>query len=539
MKRITNLKIRSFSLLFLAVALALISTSALQAQPVAAAKTELTYGINNNVDTLDPNVTTFSSVGIIMFHVVDPLVWEPTLGKYEAGLATDWKVNSDATEYTFKLRQGVKFHDGTPFNAAAVKFTFDRIANPDTKSQTAISLLGPYKETKVVDDYDIVVSFKTPFAPFLDSLANPYLGIVSPTAVQKAGADWGVKTIIGTGPFMLQSYTPDSEVVLARNPDYNWGPSFFNHQGAATFDKITFKIIQEPATRLAALESGEVDFIDDVPTQDVARLKGEKQFTVLEQPQPGSGWSLMMNVENAPTDDLAVRKAIALGSDKAGMIKTVWNGVGQPGCGPLTHVMFGFDPKACDYLPYNPDQAGKVLDDAGWKMGSDGIREKNGKKLVIQHYFRADSFPGPDMASFMKADLKKIGIDVNLNGLARAGYFDAVRTGKHNTQNWWDTATDPDAMVRTLLHSSNADGGTNRNRYKNPAMDKLIDQAAGDPNPDKRVALYAQIQKLVADDAVMVFYNDPYLLYAHVPNLDGIAMLGGGNYPNFYGASFK
>jgi peptide/nickel transport system substrate-binding protein len=247
----------------------------------------------------------------------------------------------------------------------------------------------------------------------------------------------------------------------------------------------------------------------------------------------------MMNVENPPTNDLAVRKAIALGSDKAGMIKTVWNGIGVPGCSPLTHPMFGFDPKSCDYLAYNPDEAGKVLDAAGWKMGADGIREKDGKKLQIQHYFRADSFPGADMASFMKADLKKIGIDVNLNGLAQAGYFDAVRSGKHNSQNWWDTGTDPDALVRTLLHSSNANGGTNRNRYKNADMDKLIDAAAAEANPEKRAALYAQIQKKVADDAVMVFYNDPYLLYAHVPNLTGVVALGGGNYPDFYGASFK
>src|SRR6476659_3719621 len=105
---------------------------------VAQGKTEVVYGINNNVDTLDPNVTSFSSVGIIVGHVVDPLIWQEPLGTFHAGLATEWSANADATEYTFKLRQGVKFQDGTPFNAEAVKFTFDRIANPDSKSQTAI-----------------------------------------------------------------------------------------------------------------------------------------------------------------------------------------------------------------------------------------------------------------------------------------------------------------------------------------------------------------------------------------------------------------
>src|SRR5262249_13350010 len=160
-------------------------------------------------------------------------------------------------------RQGVKFHDGTPFNAAAVKFTFDRIMDPNVKSQTAISLMGTYQETQIVDDYDIVVKFKSPFAPFLDSAANPYLGIVSPDAVKAAGKDWGVSKLVGTGPFMLQSYTPDSEVDLVRNPDYNWAPAFAKNKGPAQLEKLTYKIIDDPATRLAALQSGEVQAIED------------------------------------------------------------------------------------------------------------------------------------------------------------------------------------------------------------------------------------------------------------------------------------
>src|SRR5258705_8363343 len=136
-------------LMVMAVFLMVIGTAPAAAQ----GKTELVFGVSNNVDPLDPNVTTFSSVGIIMAHVFDPLVWQDPLGTFHPGLATEWSVNDDASEYTFKLRQDVTFHDGTPFNAQAVKFTFDRIVNPDTKSQTAFSLIGPYKETEIVDDY--------------------------------------------------------------------------------------------------------------------------------------------------------------------------------------------------------------------------------------------------------------------------------------------------------------------------------------------------------------------------------------------------
>ncbi len=465
--------------LFLVIVLAGAALSTQKA--TAQAKKELVYGSFDTVDVLDPNVTSFSAVGGMMDQVVEGLVWEPKLGSIEPGLAESWTISPDVKEYTFKLA----------------------------------------------------------YSPFLSNAATPSLGIVSPTAFKKAGAEWGKTVMVGTGPFKVDSFTPDSQLVLVKNPDYNWAPKFFGVNGPAKLDKITFKIIQEPATRLAALESGAVDFIDSTPETDVKRLKDEGKFTVLQIEQPGSGWSLMMNVTKAPTDDLAVRKAIALGSDKQGMIDTVFNGLGSPGCSPLTKVMFGYDPKSCSYLPYDPTQAAKVLDDAGWKAGSDGMRAKGGTKLVLEHWFRSDSPTNVAMATFMQADLKKIGIDVHLNGAARAGYFDAVRGGKHNTQNWWDTQTEPDAMIRTVLSSENADGGTNRNRYKNPKMDDLINTASATADMQKRADLYAQIQKLEADDAVMVFYNDPFLLYAQSPSLQGIVPLGGGTYINFYPASFK
>ena len=129
-------------------------------------------------------------------------------------------------------------------------------------------------------------------------------------------------------------------------------------------------------------------------------------------------------------------------------------------------------------------------------------------------------------------------VEVQINALSGTGYFDAVRAGEHNTQNWWDTWTDPSGL-RVLYHSANADGGTNRNRYRNEAMDALLDEAAGTADPDARVALYAEIQKLVADEAIMVFFNDPYLLYGQTASLQGVKYLGGGNLPYFYGASFS
>lgn len=501
--------------------------------------TEFSFGISNNVDTLDPNVTTYSSVGVIMTQVFDPLVLQNPLGTFYPGLATSWEINDDSTEYVFTLKEGVTFHDGTPFNAEAVKFTFDRIADPDTASQLAISLLGPYESSTVVDEYTLQVNFSSPYAPFLNSLSTPYLAPTSPTAVEELGDEYGLSMVVGTGPFKLESYTPDSEVVLTRNEDYTWGAEdVYGMTGPANFSTVRFVIIQEPATRLAALESGEVDFIDDVPELDVARLTEDPNITIEQIEQPGHGYSLMMNFEQAPTDELAVRQAIAMAIDKQSLIDVVFNGFGTPGCSALTKVMFGYDAATCDYLPYDPDQSMAILEEAGWvDTDGDGIRERDGEPLAIQHWYRADSPLNNSLATFLQADLAAVGIDMQLNGASQSGYFDAVRAGEHNTQGWWDTWTDPDGL-RVLFHSSNADGGTNRNRYRSEEMDALLDEAAGISDPAARAEVYAEIQKLAADDAVMVYLNDPYLLYGYASSLEGITFLAGGNLPAFYAASF-
>jgi peptide/nickel transport system substrate-binding protein len=510
------------------------------AAPVAPADLadKLTVGLWTTFDNLDPNATTYTVVGGITMHVAETLLWEAEPGKFEPNLATEFTSNADATEYTFKLRQGVKFSDGTPFNAQAVKFTFDRIVDPATKSQTALSLIGPYKETVIVDDYDIVVKFSSPYAPFFDSIAQPQMGIVSPTAYAKAGAaNWGITTLVGTGPYLLSSYVPNSEVVLERNDNY-WGGARTEYKGLARIKTLDYKIIIEPASRFASLQTGETQFIEYVPEENFASLKGDPNFVTVQLVQPGSGQNLMMNVKNPPLDDLQVRLAIEQGIDKAGMIASVWSGYGTPGCSILTSSIFGFDPKSCNLYPYNVDKAKQILEADGWVDNGSGVREKNGKPLDLGIYFQSNNNLSVLEAQYFQADMAKIGIKITLNGLANAGYFDAVRSGKHHFQFWNETATDPD-VVRILLYSKNAGGGTNRNNYVNPEMDQLIDKAAGTTDSAQRLQYYAQIQKMVEDQAIMVNFEDPALLYANSVKLNGVIYYSGGNYYNFYAATLS
>ncbi|MDR7544236.1 MAG: ABC transporter substrate-binding protein [Armatimonadota bacterium] len=494
----------------------------------------LTYGMAGGFDTLDVTVTTFTRVGRIGLHVVDPLVWSVGPGRYAPGLATSWTVSPDATAYTFKLREDVKFHDGTPFTAEAVRVTFDRIVDPETRAQTAFSFIGPYERTEVLDRYTVRVRFKSPHAAFLNGASSPYLGIVSPAALQKYGRDFGRVVFVGTGPFMLQSYRTDAEVTLVRNPNYNWGARIFKHEGLPYLRNIVYRIIPEEATRVATLETGETLFIEDVPVTDYQRFKNSREKVLLEIPQAGSGWSLMMNQQRTPTNELALRRAVMHAIDKDGLVRTVWNNVFKAACSPLTSNMFGFDPETCKKVTYNPDQARRLLEEAGWRLGPDGIRVRGGERLRLEFYLQPTPQKNQEMAAFIQANLKQVGIEVNLNVLARAGYLDAVRQGRHHLQYWWDTGTDPGQMLRILFHSRNAGGGTNRNNYRNPEMDRLIEQIEATADPARRRELIARAQQKAIDDAVMVYLADPPSLYAHDRSVSGVWVDWGGNYPYFY-----
>ncbi len=474
---------------------------------------ELSYGLTNRFDTLDPNVTTFSDVGRIAYHLFDPLVWESKPGVFVPGLAESWEVNAAVDQYTFHLRRDVKFHDGTAFNADAVKFTFDRIVDPSLKSQSAFSVIGPYQSSTVVDPYTVVVKFQSPYAPFLSSVAQSVLAPVSPAAVQKYGKDFGTHPV-GTGPFKFDSYQTDSVVRMVKNPDYRWAPSIFKHQGPPYLDAISWRIIPEPATRLAALKSGETQVIQDVPTQEYAGLQHDGTIQLLQGPLAGSGFTMMINVTKAPTDDVRVRQALEWGLDKTALIKAVWQGVYQPAPSVITSSTFGYDPATRNVYHYDPKKAASLLDEAGWKMGPSGVRQKGGQDLVLEMYYRSDDSDFVGMATFMQAIYGQIGIKIDLQGLAQAGYFAAVRAGKHNLQYWWETGADPD-VVRVLLYSKNADGGTNRNRYKNADMDHLIDQAAATTNAVSRKQLYAEIQMKTLQEAIMVPVADPLNIFAY------------------------
>nr|HID13173.1 hypothetical protein [Anaerolineae bacterium] len=269
----------------------------------------IVYGLTLAPSGIDPHVNASSELGIPLTSVYDTLVYQdPETGELLPGLAERWEVSDDGLVYTFHLRQDVTFHDGTPFNAEAVRFNLERITSPDLASQKARFMLGPYEQTVVVNEYTAQIHLSEPFAPLLDSLSQVYLGMASPAAVEQWGDEYQLHQV-GSGPFIFAEYVPGDHLLLRRNPDYAWGPSVYQHK-TAQVEEIEFRFFTDPATRSPALETGEADVMGEIPPQDAARLEASDDFRIEAVAIPGASLMFFVNTARPPLDDLRVRRAL-------------------------------------------------------------------------------------------------------------------------------------------------------------------------------------------------------------------------------------
>jgi len=489
------------------------------AAAAAVAGGTLVYGLSGDFDdTLDPQVTNFDTSIRVTLNICEPLVWEPEPGKFVPGLADKWEVSPDAKTYTFNLKKGVKFTDGTPFNGAAVKFTLDRIVDPATKAGQSHDQLGPYDHTEIVDDFTVKVVMKQPYAPLLTNM-NGYLGIVSPTAVQKMGMAEFARHPVGSGPFMFKEWIPKDHVTLVKNPDYNWGSSFFKHTGPAYLDEVIYKIIPEPSVRTGTLKTGETQLIDEVDPLEYATLSKDLKFGIISKGQPGSGWVLLLNTTSkGAISDPALRQAIEYAVDREGLNKAVFQGLNKAAWSPLMRPTFGYDPSTEQLYKFDPEKAKSLLSEAGWVAGADGIRAKAGQKAEIA--FPIISRPRDNaMATSVQASLRDVGIDLKVDPMERAAARERMSQNRYDISFMWFSYGDPD-VLRTIFHSDNVEA-FNRARYAVPEVDKMLEDAAGLTDQAKRADIYKQIQQRVLKDTAVVPLVDTLVYNAKRAEVSG------------------
>ena len=495
-------------------------------EPESGAPARLIYGLTLAPSGIDPHVNASSELGIPLTSVYDTLVYQDAdTGEFVPGLAERWTVSDDGKLYTFYLRQDVTFHDDTPFGAQAVRFTLDRIADPETASQKAFIMLGPYQRTEVIDEYTARIHLSRPYAPLLDALSQVYLGIASPAAIEQWGADYQFHQV-GTGPFEFVEYVPNHHLTLARNADYAWGPVVFENRGAAYLDQIEFRFLVDAATRAPALETGEVQWMGEVPPRDAARLDKDTEFTLHAVPIPGQPAQFFANSQLFPLDDLRVREALLYATDRETIVRTIFGETSPVAYGPLSAATKGYSATVREFYPYDPDEAAALLEEAGWQNSdSDGPRNKDAAPLRLRMALGVWGF-NPDIAQLLQAQWAQVGVELQAEVMPYPALLDAGRTGSHHLVGFNLFGHDPN-LLWSFYHS---DGGFNFSHAADSTLDTWLDKAVTVDGPD-RDALYAQIQRHIMEKAYVIPVRDYVNLNVARTDVQGLRFDAQGWFP--------
>jgi peptide/nickel transport system substrate-binding protein len=480
-----------------------------------------TIGSLDEPDTLDVHKTAMSIAGQITGNIGGNLVTvNPETDELEPYLAESYEVSEDGKTITFKIRQGVSFSDGTPLTAQDFKKTFDRILNPETGATVAASLVAGIKTTSAPDDQTFVIELAAPSAPFLRNLASEgYLEPVSIAAIEKAGENYG-RNPISVGPYKFKEWVTGQSITLERNEAFNWPKAFYKNDGKAYPEQLVYKFIPDAQTMLAALDSGSIDMAMQVAPKDVQRYRDNKQFTVLEVDRQGLGLFLEMNSEDEILKDVNVRKAINMAINKDAIIKAALNGEGTPAFGPIPATIFGYDSNVESYgHKFNNDEAINLLESAGWEKNSSGLMEKDGKALK----FELSAMPNHNQAAQMvQAMLKEVGIEVSIQSMEAGTLIEKVTQGNYDLSFLAYSYSDPD-ILSLFFHSSQI-GGLNHVRVKNPELDALLDKGRTTIDSEERKQVYAEIQKIVVDNAYWAPIYAEKVFYVINNRVQGVKM---------------
>ncbi|MBD8594701.1 ABC transporter substrate-binding protein [Pseudomonas sp. CFBP 8758] len=464
----------------------------------------LIYATDREPTCLDPHVAGDMPQVFLAQQVLDSLVSMDAEGHIGPWLAKSWEISPDGLTYTFHLRDDVRFTDGTPFNAAAVKANLDHMANPKTQSSTAGGYIRQYQRTDVLDSYTAQVHLATPYAAFLEVLAQGFLGIESPEALLRS-RDVNCESPVGTGPFKVVRWDRQSQVVLERNPQYNSAPPTARHQGPAYLERIVWKFIQEPSVRFASLQAGEVDVIEALPPEshEAARRNPDLQLIIAQR--PGNPTNGTLNIRRAPFNDIKVREAFVRSADIEGALKSVYFGEFPRAGGPLSNATRFYSPDFEHAQDYHPARAAQLLDEAGWTgRDEDGYRLKDGKRLQVRVILGNRTPPSEfTLWEQVQATTRQAGIELIMEQMSdvqatkrQADWDYDIRVG------YWNTNT---ADVLRIIFSSAfiqpaGVGGYHQNTagFSDPQFDDLVQQALATQDASQRQALYRQAQAVAS-----------------------------------------
>jgi len=446
--------------------------------------------------SLDPHTVTATNDFRILVNIYDGLVrYKDGTLEVEPALAESWTISDDGKTYRFKLRQGIKFHDGSDFNAEAVKFNFDRMLKEDHPFYNT----GPFplsfnfssiEAVNAIDPTTVEFKLKEPFAPFLSNLAYPTGLIVSPEAVKKYGKEFG-RHPSGTGPFKFAEWQSGQRVVVERNPDY-W-------DGAPALEAVVFRPITDPNTRVAEMMAGGLDVMVEVPPDNLATFKQDANFAVAEQAGPHV-WFTILNAKTGPFADKKVRQAANYAVNKQALVDNVLQGSATVAAGPIPPAFNWVEDKTEAY-PYDPEKAKVLLAEAGVTNPEITFYVTEGGSGMLDPI---------TMGAAIQADLQAVGFKVKIETYEWNTFLGRVNTGLEGKADMAEMAwmtNDPDTVPYLTLRTDALPdkGGFNSGYYSNPQLDALLEKARTSNSQAERGKLYGEVQAIVHDDAPWLF----------------------------------
>ncbi len=498
---------------------------------------DITFLIDSLGDTWIPNNSAISSFqGHIWGHVTDKLLYVDAEGKVSPWLAERWEQNDTATEFTLHLKSGVTFSDGEPLDAKAV------VANLDIwyagRKNEGINPIGLFPKTydhaEAVDATTVKVFFKKPTLGFIPTLGYHGSILVSPKSIaQPASQQADLSKTAGSGPYVVESWKEGDHVTLVKRKDYNWGPAAVGHTGPAYLDTITYKLVSEPSLRVASVQSGQADVAYNASPQELKSLK-EEGFTVATPRYLGfvNGWAV--NTKLQPYDDAKVRQALQAGINRQEIIDTVYTQDWKLATSFIQSNVPGATDHS-DLLAYNPDRAEKLLDEAGWAKGADGVRVKDGKPLELTIHSNPYLATSKSVDELIAQQLGRLGWKVNIRAYDVVTYGEKVKFGGAAVPAYEVTRSFIDAgTVASIL--TNANNGENWFALdeRDAKLNDLRDKIAGAGSVEERKPLLDGLQKYVLEQGYFIPRTQiVQRIYVQSPKLKG-EVYNGVAYASYY-----
>ncbi|CAI2788939.1 Glutathione-binding protein gsiB precursor [Serratia grimesii] len=480
--------------------------------------------------------------GGILNQITDKLTYQnPKTLEIEPWIAESWSSNADKTEYTFKLRPGVTFSDGTPLDANAVAKNFDTFGLGNKEKRLPVSeVINNYDHSEVIDPLTVKFYFKRSSPGFLQGTATIGSGLVSLGTLNRNYDELGdARHIIGSGPFVVSGETLGREVDLSVRKDYQWGPTKLAQQGRANLDGIKVIVTGEDSVRIGALQAGQADFIRQIQAYDEKQTQ-DQGFTIYAAPTRGVNDSVAFRPDNPLVSDLRVRQALLHATDSRQIVDTLFSVNYPQAKSVIASSAAGFVDLSAK-LKFDPELANRLLDEAGWKKGSDGLREKDGKKLLLNIY---ESLPQPQnkaVLQLVSQQWGKVGARLNiLAGDAGSRVADNLDPQKTPAAVVEVGRADPD-VIKSQFYPTNRDallqqGGTGKNStFKDDKLNVLLLGIASEVDAQKRLLIAGEAQNYLLDQAYVIpFFEEPQV-FAGAPYLKGVSFEAVGR-PSFYGA---